>query len=159
MVVTILGNPYEVQVQYHQLNNITYVLLDAPVFRKQTKTEPYPPRMDDLDSAIYYSAWNACIAEAIKRFEPDIYHINVRRPQNLAANIPMLTVSRTTMEVLRLYTSSQKPSPAACRKSRSISHSLKTPANSAVDSTMLNSKDCGLCEQTKSQTKYHVFTI
>ena len=85
MVVTILGNPYEVQVQYHQLNNITYVLLDAPVFRKQTKTEPYPPRMDDLDSAIYYSAWNACIAEAIKRFEPDIYHINVRRQQDLAA--------------------------------------------------------------------------
>lgn len=77
MIVTILGNPYEIQVQYHQLNNITYVLLDAPVFRKQTKTEPYPPRMDDLDSAIYYSAWNACIAEAIKRFEPDIYHINV----------------------------------------------------------------------------------
>ncbi|KAG9942709.1 putative alpha 1,3 glucan synthase, partial [Aureobasidium melanogenum] len=76
MIVTILGNPYEIQVQYHQLNNITYVLLDAPVFRKQTKTEPYPPRMDDLDSAIYYSAWNACIAEAIKRFEPDIYHIN-----------------------------------------------------------------------------------
>ncbi|KAH0361990.1 putative alpha 1,3 glucan synthase, partial [Aureobasidium melanogenum] len=76
MIVTILGNPYEIQVQYHQLNNITYVLLDAPVFRKQTKTEPYPPRMDDLDSAIYYSAWNACIAEAIRRFEPDIYHIN-----------------------------------------------------------------------------------
>ncbi|KAI5272965.1 putative alpha 1,3 glucan synthase [Aureobasidium subglaciale] len=76
MIVTILGNPYEVQVQYHQLDNITYVLLDAPVFRKQTKTEPYPPRMDDLDSAIYYSAWNACIAETIKEFEPDIYRIN-----------------------------------------------------------------------------------
>ncbi|OCK84430.1 glycosyltransferase family 5 protein [Lepidopterella palustris CBS 459.81] len=76
MTVTILGNPYEVQVQYHILKNITYVLLDAPVFRKQSKSEPYPPRMDDLDSAIYYSAWNACIAETIKRFPVDLYHIN-----------------------------------------------------------------------------------
>lgn len=76
MFVTILGNRYEIKVQYHQLRNITYVLLDAPVFRQQTKSEPYPPRMDDLDSAIYYSAWNACIAETIMRFPIDIYHIN-----------------------------------------------------------------------------------
>ncbi|KAL3424555.1 alpha-1,3-glucan synthase [Phlyctema vagabunda] len=60
MFVTILGALYEIQVQYHVLRNITYVLLDAPIFRQQTKTEPYPPRMDDLDSAVYYSAWNAC---------------------------------------------------------------------------------------------------
>ena len=76
MSVDILNNPYEVKVQYHTLRNITYVLLDAPVFRQQTKTEPYPPRMDDLDSAIYYSAWNQCIALAIKRFPIDLYHIN-----------------------------------------------------------------------------------
>ncbi|KAJ5951190.1 Glycosyl transferase family 1 [Penicillium vulpinum] len=76
MEVTILGSPYQVQVQYHVLNNITYVLLDAPVFRQQSKTEPYPARMDDLDSAVYYSAWNQCIAEAIKRFPIDAYHIN-----------------------------------------------------------------------------------
>lgn len=76
MTVTILGKPYEVQVQYHVLRNITYVLLDAPVFRQQTKSEPYPPRMDDLSSAIYYSAWNQCIAQAINRFPVDLYHIN-----------------------------------------------------------------------------------
>ncbi|KAH1300828.1 hypothetical protein KXX11_004803 [Aspergillus fumigatus] len=76
MIVTILGKPYEVQVQYHILQNITYVLLDAPVFRQQSKSEPYPPRMDDLDSAIYYSAWNQCIAQTIKRFPIDLYHIN-----------------------------------------------------------------------------------
>ncbi|KAI2910628.1 CAZyme family GH13 [Aspergillus niger] len=76
MHVTILGNSYEVQVQYHVLNNITYVLLDAPVFRQQSKSEPYPARMDDLNSAIYYSAWNQCIAEACKRFPIDLYHIN-----------------------------------------------------------------------------------
>ncbi|CAI7610059.1 unnamed protein product [Penicillium glandicola] len=76
MTVTILGSPYQIEVQYHVLNNITYVLLDAPVFRQQSKTEPYPPRMDDLDSAVYYSAWNQCIAEAIKRFPIDAYHIN-----------------------------------------------------------------------------------
>ncbi|KAJ5273854.1 hypothetical protein N7478_008979 [Penicillium angulare] len=76
MTVTILGSAYRVQVQYHVLNNITYVLLDAPVFRQQSKSEPYPARMDDLDSAVYYSAWNQCIAEAIKRFPIDLYHIN-----------------------------------------------------------------------------------
>ena len=76
MSVTILGNPYEVKVQYHTLRNITYVLLDAPVFRAQTKSEPYPPRMDDLDSAIYYSAWNQCIALTLTRFPVDLYHVN-----------------------------------------------------------------------------------
>ena len=76
MVVTVMGNSYRIEVQYHTLRNITFVLLDAPVFRKQTKAEPYPPRMDDLDSAVYYSAWNACIAEALRRFPVDLYHIN-----------------------------------------------------------------------------------
>jgi alpha-1,3-glucan synthase len=76
MSIAIAGAVYEVQVQYHKLRNITYVLLDAPIFRQQTKSEPYPPRMDDLHSAIYYSAWNCCIAETVKRFPIDIYHIN-----------------------------------------------------------------------------------
>jgi len=40
--VTILDQAYIIAVQYHVLNNITYVLLDAPVFRKQTKAESYP---------------------------------------------------------------------------------------------------------------------
>jgi alpha-1,3-glucan synthase len=75
--LTIMGAKYEVSVQHHKYENITYVLLDAPVFRKQTKAEPYPPRMDDMESAIYYSAWNQCIAEVIRRFpEIDLYHIN-----------------------------------------------------------------------------------
>lgn len=76
MEVTILGQTFQVEVQYHVLRNITYVLLDAPVFRAQSKSEPYPARMDDLDSAIYYSAWNSCIAEALRRFPVDLYHIN-----------------------------------------------------------------------------------
>jgi alpha-1,3-glucan synthase len=76
MIVTIFGEKYRVQVQYHQVKNVMYVLLDAPVFRKQTKAEPYPARMDDLESATYYSAWNQCIAETIDRFRPDLYHIN-----------------------------------------------------------------------------------
>ncbi|ORY57893.1 alpha-1,3-glucan synthase [Pseudomassariella vexata] len=76
MFVVILGKRYEIKVQYHKVENITYVLLDAPVFRKQSKAEPYPPRMDDLESAIYYSAWNQCIAQAAQRFPIDLYHIN-----------------------------------------------------------------------------------
>ncbi|KAJ5589900.1 hypothetical protein N7450_003872 [Penicillium hetheringtonii] len=76
-VVTILDKPYLINVQYHIVDNITYVLLDAPVFRQQTKAEVYPPRMDDLPSAIYYSAWNQCIAETIRRApDIDLYHIN-----------------------------------------------------------------------------------
>ncbi|KAF2220931.1 hypothetical protein BDZ85DRAFT_297645 [Elsinoe ampelina] len=76
VTVTILGKQYDVQVQYHKLDNITYMLLDAPVFRQQTSKEPYPARMDDHESAIYYSAWNQCIAEATRRFNVDLYHIN-----------------------------------------------------------------------------------
>lgn len=70
MMISVNGCQYLIQVQYHTLRNITFVLLDAPVFRLQSKAVPYPARMDDLESAIYYSAWNACIAEAIKRFNP-----------------------------------------------------------------------------------------
>ncbi|CAN8104906.1 unnamed protein product [Discula destructiva] len=76
MMVRIMGQYYEIQVQYHKLENVTFVLLDAPIFRKQTKAEPYPPRMDDMESAIYYSAWNQCIAETTNRFPIDLYHIN-----------------------------------------------------------------------------------
>ena len=72
----ILGTEYTIQVQYHHVRNITYVLLDAPVFRQQTKAEPYPLRMDDIDSAVYYSAWNSCIAEILRRFPVNLYHIN-----------------------------------------------------------------------------------
>lgn len=67
MTVTIFGTPYIIQVQYHQLENITYVLLDAPVFRARRRSEPYPCRMDDIGRAIYYSAW----------YVLSIYHISL----------------------------------------------------------------------------------
>lgn len=76
MSIIVFDKEYEIQVQYHTLRNITYVLLDAPIFRKQSKSEPYPARMDDLESAIYYSAWNQCIAQACERFNVDLYHVN-----------------------------------------------------------------------------------
>ena len=57
MRIKILGEERIVQVYYHKLRNITYVCLDAPIFRSQSKSEPYPARMDDIESAIYYSAW------------------------------------------------------------------------------------------------------
>lgn len=57
MRIFILGEERIVQVYYHKLRNITYVCLDAPIFRSQSKAEPYPARMDDIESAIYYSAW------------------------------------------------------------------------------------------------------
>ena len=76
ITVTISGKAVVVQVQYHKLRNITYVLLDAPMFRQQTAAEPYPTRMDDIPSATYYSAWNQCIAETIRRWPIGLYHIN-----------------------------------------------------------------------------------
>ncbi|KAF8892560.1 glycoside hydrolase family 13 and glycosyltransferase family 5 protein [Infundibulicybe gibba] len=49
----------------------------SPVFRAQTKADPYPARMDDLSSAIFYSTWNQAIAATIRRNPTvDIYHIN-----------------------------------------------------------------------------------
>ncbi|WVQ79175.1 hypothetical protein IAT38_001271 [Cryptococcus sp. DSM 104549] len=75
--VIIFGEPYLIEVETHQVDNITYIILDSPVFRAQTKADPYPQRMDDLSSAIFYSTWNQAIAESIRR-NPivDIYHIN-----------------------------------------------------------------------------------
>lgn len=76
MYVQVMGQPYEITVYYHVVKTITYVVLDAPIFRKQTKANPYIARMDDIESAILYAAWNSCIAETIRRFPVDIYHIN-----------------------------------------------------------------------------------
>lgn len=74
--VEIHGSSYGVECFYHILDNITYILLSSPIFSKQTKADPYPPRMDDLESAVFYSTWNQCIAKTCKRFPIDLYHIN-----------------------------------------------------------------------------------
>ncbi|KAL0581705.1 hypothetical protein V5O48_000287 [Marasmius crinis-equi] len=77
MEVVIFGETYLIEVETHVLDNITYVILDSPVFRAQTKADPYPPRMDDLSSAIFYSTWNQAIAATVRRYPTvDIYHIN-----------------------------------------------------------------------------------
>ena len=75
--VIIFGEPYLIEVETHVLDNITYIILDSPVFRAQTKADPYPARMDDLSSAIFYSTWNQAIAATVRRYpQIDIYHIN-----------------------------------------------------------------------------------
>ncbi|CAL1704520.1 unnamed protein product [Somion occarium] len=75
--VIIFGEPYLIEVETHVLDNITYVILDSPVFRAQTKSDPYPARMDDLSSAIFYSTWNQAIAATVRRSPViDIYHVN-----------------------------------------------------------------------------------
>ena len=95
------GDPFEVcisnkrffvEVFYHVVHNVTYVMLSSPVFRECTKGDPYPPRMDDMASAVYYSTFNQCqcrhktsrrgvltatgIAETCRRFSVDLYHVN-----------------------------------------------------------------------------------
>ena len=75
--VIIFGEPYLIEVETHTLDNITYFILDSPVFRAQTKADPYPARMDDLSSAIFYSTWNQAIAATVRRHpDIDIYHVN-----------------------------------------------------------------------------------
>jgi len=107
MSVTVLGQQYEVQVQLHKPqsspgNNITYVLLDAPIFRKQTKGDPYHARMDDIESAILYATWNACIAETMRRFpQIDIYHMNDYH--GAAAPLYLLQEGRTIPCCLSLH--------------------------------------------------------
>ncbi|EKG13472.1 Glycosyl transferase family 1 [Macrophomina phaseolina MS6] len=76
IILRLCDRAYRVDVYCHVQENITFILLDAPVFRQRTRGAPYPVRMDDLESAIFYSAWNACIAECLRRFPVDLYHIN-----------------------------------------------------------------------------------
>lgn len=76
ILINIMGQPHYIETYVHIAKNITYVLLDSPIFRKCTKAEPYPQKMDDLPSGLYYSAWNQCIAEMMRRYKPDLYHIN-----------------------------------------------------------------------------------
>ncbi|EPY49811.1 alpha-1,4-glucan synthase Mok14 [Schizosaccharomyces cryophilus OY26] len=76
IMVKIVNQNYEVKVYYHYLENIKYVILDCPIFRKQTSRDPYPLRMDDFSSAIFYSIWNQSIAAVMSYENPDIYHIN-----------------------------------------------------------------------------------
>ena len=52
-MLKLFGELYTIEVGVHRWNNVTYFILDAPVFRKQSKAEPYPPRMDDVASALY----------------------------------------------------------------------------------------------------------
>ncbi|KAI8902926.1 hypothetical protein BC833DRAFT_571187 [Globomyces pollinis-pini] len=56
--------------------NVTYYLLESPIFRKQTSLNPYPARMNNVESACFYSCWNQCIAHILEIEPIDIYHVN-----------------------------------------------------------------------------------
>jgi alpha-1,3-glucan synthase len=55
--------------------------------------------MDDLESAVYYSSWNQCIAQAIERFPIDLYHINDYH----GAVAPLYLLPRTIPACLSLH--------------------------------------------------------
>ncbi|KNF03549.1 hypothetical protein PSTG_03077 [Puccinia striiformis f. sp. tritici PST-78] len=98
--VTIFGEKYLIELQIHKLDNITYYLLDSPVFRANTKSDPYPARMDDLSSAIFYSSWNQSIAEICRRTpDLDIYHINDYH----GALVPLYLLPRVLPACLSLH--------------------------------------------------------
>lgn len=112
MVVTILGEPYEIQVQYHVLNNITYVLLDAPIFRQQTKTDPYPPRLDVLPEspirANNLSEWT--ISTVPCTIQPG----TLASPKQRRDSPSTSTTSTITMEVQHHFISYQRQFLAVC---------------------------------------------
>jgi len=98
--VVIYGEPYLIEVETHVLDNIIYVILDSPVFRTQTKSDPYPACMDDLISAVFYSTWNQAIAATIRRFPViDIYHIN----DHHGALAPLYLLPKVIPVCLTLY--------------------------------------------------------
>ncbi|EEB07932.1 alpha-1,3-glucan synthase Mok12 [Schizosaccharomyces japonicus yFS275] len=88
-------------------DNVTYVLLKSKVFEKQTSSAPYPVKMDDLESAVFYSTWNQCIAEVWRRFPLDIYHVNdyhgALAPLYLLPNIIPCAVSLHNAEFQGLW--------------------------------------------------------
>ena len=55
--------------------------------------------MDDLQSAVYYSCWNQCIAQAIARFPVDMYHVNDYH----GAAAPLYLLPRTIPICLSLH--------------------------------------------------------
>ncbi|OJA10898.1 hypothetical protein AZE42_08369 [Rhizopogon vesiculosus] len=53
------------------------VIIFGEPYLIETKSDPYPARMDGLSSAIFYSTWNQAIVTTICRCPIiDIYHIN-----------------------------------------------------------------------------------
>lgn len=76
IIVGIAGKEYQIDVSCHNYRNVKYVLLDAGIFRTRTRKDPYTAKMDDLESAIFYSGWNQAIAEVLRREKVDVYHIN-----------------------------------------------------------------------------------
>ena len=74
--VTIFGQIFSVAVSTHQLSNVTYYLLDCPLFKEQSSKKPYPDKMDDVRSAMFYSCWNQAIAHILISQSVEVYHIN-----------------------------------------------------------------------------------
>jgi alpha-1,3-glucan synthase len=103
--VIIFGEPYLIEVETHVLDNVTYVILDNPVFRAQTKADPYPSRMDELSFAIFYSTWNQVIAATIRRNPTiDIYdHHGVLAPIYLLPKVLPVCLSLHNAEFLALW--------------------------------------------------------
>ncbi len=117
MTVRIGQRIVHVSVHYYKANSITWVLLDSPIFRMCTKSEPYPDMFDesalakrlygpkdaDLVTTEYYSTWNQCIAQIIKRLSPVCYLIMDHR----AALAPLYLLPKTIACIL-IYNRAQQ---------------------------------------------------
>ena len=51
--VNSFGQSFDIGVSEYTFSNVTYVMLDHPVFQAQSPSIPYPERMNDLNSAVY----------------------------------------------------------------------------------------------------------
>jgi glycogen synthase len=74
--VVVCNETYSIGVEKYLGTHATYYLLESPIFKCQSSKEPYPTRMDDIYSAVYYSCWNQVIAAILIYEDPDIYHVN-----------------------------------------------------------------------------------
>ena len=70
--VSVDGQQQCVQVRQHHVDNITYVVLDAPLFRDILDSVPY---LSPVGNAPFFSAWNQCIARVTENLSPDVFHI------------------------------------------------------------------------------------
>ena len=76
--VIIFGEPYLIEVETHTLDNITYFILDSPVFRAQTKADPYPARMDGRRHEGGRAARPTCLPPFFVRLETRLSQLSLK---------------------------------------------------------------------------------
>ncbi|KAI9612902.1 hypothetical protein KEM48_003978 [Puccinia striiformis f. sp. tritici PST-130] len=97
--VTIFGEKYLIELQIHRLDNITYYLLDSPVFRANTKSDPYPLEWTTSVQLFLLVLESKYRRNLPKNPDLDIYHINDYH----GALVPLYLLPRVLPACLSLH--------------------------------------------------------